>query len=105
MSTPDPRGERTISPKTKPVTLAADAPHLPAAFSVADHTAVQALQRGAASPEQQQRALDWIIQQAARAYDLSFRDGDALGTAFAEGRRFAGLQIIRVLNTRIEEQK
>lgn len=99
--TPDPAGERVVAPKAKPFTLRADAPHLPAPFSVAEHTAVQALAAGAASPDQQQLALDWIIHRAARTYDLSFRDADTHGTAFAEGRRFTGLQIVRVLNTRL----
>lgn len=101
---PDPAGERVVAPKAKPFTMRADAPHLPAPFSVAEHAAVQALAAGAASPEQQQLALDWIIHKACRTYDLSFRwpdDPTGLGMAFAQGRTFAGQQIVRMLNTRL----
>lgn len=62
--------------------------------------AVRALREGAASDHQQLVALDWIITQAAGTYAASFRpgaDGDR-ATAFAEGRRFVGLQIVGILN-------
>lgn len=59
-------------------------------------SAIQALQRGDASPEQQQAALNWIVNQAAATYGTSFQlEGDR-ETAFAEGRRYVGTQIVKL---------
>jgi hypothetical protein len=64
----------------------------------ADFVALKALQAGTATPEQQQRALKWLIENACGTYDLSYRPESDRETAFAEGRRFVGLQIIKALN-------
>lgn len=74
-------------------------------YELSDAGALQALLRGEAMPHQQQAALDWIINQAAGTYDLSFRpgaDGSRL-TDFAEGRRFVGLQIVKLLKLDIRK--
>lgn len=63
----------------------------------ADASALQALQRGEASPEQQKRALDWFITHAAGAYNVSFVPGSQDASAFMEGRRYAGLQAVKLL--------
>lgn len=63
----------------------------------ADAAAVQALHRGDASPEQQKRALDWIIQVGCSTYQPTFHPGEPDASAFAEGRRFPGLQIVKLL--------
>jgi hypothetical protein len=60
--------------------------------------ALRALERGEASPEQQMGALQWVIDQAAATYEVSFHPGWPDATAFAEGRRFVGLQIVKLLN-------
>lgn len=70
----------------------------PAPVDLADAYAIAALQSGTASDEQQKRALRWIIYAAARTYDVSYRPGSERETCFAEGRRFVGLEIIRVLD-------
>lgn len=80
--------------------VAARSPWLPVEWADADVAAIQALGRGEANPDQQKRALDWIIQKAAGTYDISFRPGGADGereTCFAEGRRFVGNQIVKAL--------
>lgn len=59
--------------------------------------AIKGLAAGTASPEQQQRALKWIIEQACATYDLSYRPDSDRETAFAEGRRFVGLQLVKAL--------
>jgi hypothetical protein len=72
-------------------------PVRPADWEMADAAAIQALHRGNATPEQQRRALDHIIHNIAGTYDLSFRPGGEEGaraTAFAEGKRYVGLQIV-----------
>ena len=72
-------------------------PWKPVAVEMADTVAIQALASGNADADQQRRALSWIIHNACAAYDQSYRpgvDGDR-NTAFAEGRRFVGLAIIK----------
>lgn len=73
----------------------------PAAFSPvpwepADASALQALAAGTASPEQQKRALNWLVYQACGTYDLDYRP-DAREHAFVSGRRFVGLECIKLL--------
>ena len=71
-------------------------PHVPPKYEAADCAAFIALARGEAAPEQQRRALDWIIREAAGTYDLSYRPDSERATAFAEGKRFVGLQIVKL---------
>jgi hypothetical protein len=77
----------------------------PAFFSApwepADASAVQALARGEANPEQQKRALDWVIKTGAATYNTSFTPGSPDATAFAEGRRFVGTQIVKLLSINV----
>lgn len=79
----------------KPPTGAAWAP---ARHELPDAAAIKALQSGTATADQQQRALKWIIEEACRTYDLSFRPQSSRETDFAEGRRFVGLEIVKLLN-------
>lgn len=74
----------------------ASAPYIPPVWEPADISAIQALQRGDASPDQQRRALDYIINLAG-TYDLSYRPESDRDTTFAEGKRFVGLQIVKAL--------
>ena len=69
----------------------------PPVYEAADATAIQQLERGEAGPEMQKRALGWIINEVCKSYDLSYRPGDTHDTAFAEGKRFVGLEIIKML--------
>lgn len=62
--------------------------------------ALKAMGKGTARPDQQIAALNFIIETLAGTYDLSFRPDDKGGerdSAFAEGRRFVGLQLRRVI--------
>ena len=77
----------------------------PAAFTVADASAVQAMHRGDAPSHQQKKALDWIIKQAAAIGGQSFRYGDPQATAFHEGRRFVAAQILALLELDINKLK
>jgi hypothetical protein len=72
-------------------------PYFSAPWDPADASALQALQRGDASPDQQKRALDWVVKTAAQTYNTSFFPGMADATAFAEGRRFVGTMIVELL--------
>lgn len=76
------------------------APYTPVDWQLADANALRALAAGTANDDQQRRALHFIINNVCRTYDLSFCpgvDGDR-ETAMAEGRRFVGLQIVKLLN-------
>jgi hypothetical protein len=90
--------EQPARPKPKPIATA-NAAWLPAAYELADITAVQAMQRGDASADQQRRALGWIINQACKTYDFAFRPGaDDRETNLALGRQHAGQQIVKLLH-------
>lgn len=76
-------------------------PWKPPAWDLPDAGAIQALARGEANDAQQKRALDYIIRSLAGTYDLSYRSGKSDDTAFAEGRRFVGLQIVKLINANL----
>ncbi|HJQ56755.1 MAG TPA: hypothetical protein VJ890_07605 [Vineibacter sp.] len=78
-------------------------PAAPAAYDDADVVAIQALVTGTADAAQQQRALRWIVERAADTYGLSYRGGDAAATAFAEGKRCVGLQIVKLSKLRLDK--
>lgn len=73
-------------------------PYFRSTYEVADVSALQALARGDADADQQKRALDWIIRKAALTYDVSFQPESDRATAFAEGRRFVGLEVVKLLS-------
>lgn len=62
-----------------------------------DVYALKAVAEGKADAAQQKRAMDWIIHKAAGTYDMSYRPGNVQDTVFAEGRRFVGLQIVKLV--------
>jgi hypothetical protein len=73
-------------------------PWHPAPYEEADVYAIKALAAGVANEGQQQRALGWIVNTLCGTYDLSYRDGDNgdRNTVFAEGKRFVGLQLVKL---------
>lgn len=77
------------------------APWLPIPYEIPDVGAVQALARGDATPEQQRRALLWIMENAAGVYLETFHPDNARWTDFACGRRFVGTQIGKMLRLNI----
>ncbi len=77
--------------------LPAGDPRDPAKYTKSVIYALKALQAGNANDDQQQRALAWVIKEAAGTYDSEYRETDR-ETAFAGGRRFVGLQIVKLLN-------
>ena len=75
------------------------APWLPVKYKQSDVSAIQALRRGDATPEQQHHAMQFIIEVICMKGDMSFRPGGPEGdrdTAFAEGRRYCGNQIVKL---------
>ena len=96
--------QTTHKPRNTRQALQDNAPWKPAKWELADAGALQALMRGDASKDQQMRALKWVIETAAGAYDMSFRPGDSSReTDFAEGRRFVGLQIVKLVKMNLSE--
>lgn len=66
-----------------------------------DIGAIKALYAGRATEQQQRHALELIVGRMAGKDDLSWRPGGVEGqraTDFAEGRRFVGLQLVRLIN-------
>lgn len=80
-------------------------PWQPPDWEKADAYAFQALARGDCPPHLQQRALKFVIEQLAGTYDQSFRPESERATAFAEGRRFVGLQLVKLLKVNLENFK
>lgn len=79
-------------PRKKPI-----ASYLPPEYDVADVAAFQALHEGEATPEQQKRALDWLITKCAGVYEFHYYPNDR-DTSFALGRAFVGQQVVKLLH-------
>lgn len=77
----------------------------PPEYDLAVASAFQSLQRGDASPHLQRIALAWLIERAAMTYDLSYSPDGERATSFAEGRRFVGLQVVKMLKLDVEKLK
>ena len=69
---------------------------LPQKIEAADVRAIQDIEQGKADPDQQKRALEFIIKNICCTYHPTYRDNDR-DTVFMEGRRFVGLEIINCL--------
>ena len=65
----------------------------------ADIYAIKALSAGTASEAQQHRALKWILEEASVYDGLSYSPGEngRRDSDFAEGRRFVGLAIAKLI--------
>ena len=83
----------------------AHAPHpepwKPPDWAPEDAHAVQAVMYGRASEEQQKRAMGYIVNAICGTYDLSYRPLSDRDTAFAEGKRFVGLQMVKMAHINI----
>jgi len=86
------------APKTRKKTIEDHAPYLPADYTPGHVLAMQRLSVGEANEEEQKMALQWIIEKAAGTYDVSYRPDSERDSVFAEGRRFTGLQIVKLLH-------
>ena len=94
---------RTPAPHRKPAVGEAMLEHgawVPPKWELADAAAMRALYNGTAGAEDQRRAMRWILEAGAALYDMSYRPGGEAGrrdTDFAEGRRFVGNQILKLV--------
>lgn len=93
--------------RTKKARPGISTPWLPLTPILAVTVALQALARGEADGQQQKLALDWIIKEAAGAYDMAFWPGidGQRNTDFALGRQFVGYQIVKELSLSVMDLK
>jgi hypothetical protein len=66
--------------------------------------AIQSLEKGTASPEQQKFFLDFLIRIGCRTYDTDWFPAERI-SCFAAGRRYVGQQIVRFINLKIGKLK
>ncbi len=71
-------------------------PLYPLEYEQADLVSWQAFERGQADADQQKRCLEWLFK-ATGLNDLSYRPDSDRDSAFAEGKRFVGLQVRKML--------
>ena len=71
--------------------------HFRCDYDIPTVAAIQALERGEATDQQQKWAINWLVNVAAGTYNTSFSSEGDRETSFAEGRRFVGLNIVKLL--------
>jgi hypothetical protein len=69
----------------------------PPPYDTDDIRAIQALAQGTASPDDQKRALDWIVNVAAGTYDEPFRPNEQDTVTYMVGRRSVGLAVVKLM--------
>ena len=79
-----------------PASRAAWLPYSVAPEDLAGVRALKAVSQGVATPEQQKRAMDWIVYVACQTYGDDYRT-DSRDHAYAAGRRAVGLAITSAL--------
>jgi hypothetical protein len=86
----------------KPVSVVVSPAIEPGVVNKADVIAIKAVAAGEATPDQQQRAMRAVVLQVACADEISFcpdHKGGDRETAFAEGKRFVGFQLRKLIQT------
>jgi hypothetical protein len=94
-------------PQRKKPALPPLEPWKPTPWEIEDAGAIQALERGAAEPHQQQRALKYIVEMLSGYYEISFKsgpDGDRM-TAFSEGKRYVGKELVKLMRVNLAKFK
>lgn len=85
---------------TKKVPLPVVPPRQPGRLSTKIIYALRALPEGKATPDQQSALMEWLLYEATKYYDISYRPGGEEGkrdSDFAEGKRFVGWQILTAM--------
>lgn len=72
-------------------------PWHPAIYDEADAGALKALAAGVANEGQQKRALKYIVETLAGAYEETFFADSERSTSYAQGKRHVGMQIVKLL--------
>jgi len=92
-----PRGQIPNAPKVEP--------WKPSTWEIPDASAFQALHRGDATADQQQRALRYLIETLCGTYDLAYRPASSRDTDFALGKAYVGQQIVKLLHINVHAIK
>lgn len=82
--------------KSEQIKLKSDVREYPD-YTEADVRAIRAVNGGNATPEQQTRAMEFIVNNICCTYDMAFRPGDIHASMVAEGKRIAGLHLVNML--------
>lgn len=75
-----------------------NAPYLPSHVFQEVAYAIRGVNAGTADASQQALAVRWIVHEVTKAYDMSYRPESARDSDFAEGKRYVGNELIRVIN-------
>jgi len=70
----------------------------PPVYDIADAYAIKATAIGEATPDQQRRAMRWIVEQAAANYEWGFQAEGPRETDVLLGRQFVGRQLVKIIN-------
>jgi hypothetical protein len=73
-------------------------PWHPTPYDVQTIYALKNLAAGKANETQQKRALEWLIHAACGTYQPTFIPDSDRESAFAEGRRAVGLELVKLVN-------
>lgn len=90
-------------PPLKKPKLSGDSEFHPAAAEIPQPiiASVKAWARGEATEGQQIMAFNFITENLSAVYDLSYRPDRSHATAFMEGRRFVGLQLLKTIQLKL----
>ena len=80
-------------------------PWASADFDIADVSAIQALDRGEANPDQQRRALKWIVERACQIGEDAFVPGHPEVTQYIVGRQSPGKQIVKLMKLNLSQMR
>jgi hypothetical protein len=71
-------------------------PYYPPDYDEFVTASARALFEGKASEPQQKRIVEWLLFEVCGIRDLSYRPDSDRDTVFAEGKRFVGLQLVKM---------
>ena len=77
----------------------------PAEFTLPEAYAIQALEAGIATEEQQRLAIQFIVNNLCGTYDQQYMTDSQRDTDFALGKRHVGLQLVRLIKTNLSIYK
>lgn len=77
-------------------------PWYPPAWEKHHAMAIKCLAEGNANEHQQKIAFNWILYDLCGTYDLSYRPDSQRDSDFAEGKRFVGLQLVKLLKIKLD---
>ena len=78
-------------------------PYLPADYELHHVQAIKAFFEGRATPAQQEILRDYILYELTKFYDISYRGENTHDSAFAEGKRYIGQQLVKLSKLKLDE--